>query len=149
MGGPYHLYFIIQLVVYVGLQLAKTEILGEVIKTTFSAVAITVAMLHQDQCSTAAGGVALGLIIQLLGTGRFWFTGYTEGWYAKWWLRTDDRAAVPFHVLSDIGNVLILVCAVYTPGRDAGTVDHFMCPAAGAGAWASAQNYVLSHLSSQ
>lgn len=134
MGGPYRIWFILQLVVYVVLTVAKTEILGEVIKTTVSAVAIIVAMLYEGECSIAAGGVILGLIIQLLGTGRYWTTGYRKGWYGKWWLRIDDRATVPYHVLSDIGNVLILVCAVYTPGSAAGTTDSLVCPA-GAGSW--------------
>lgn len=131
MGGPYHLWFIVQAVLFAGLELGKTEILGEVIKTTYCAIALVVAMLSEDKCSWAAYAVALGLVIQLAGTGTFWVTGNFGGWYAKWWLREDDRQLVPYHVLSDIGNVLILVCATYRPGLAPGTVDKLLWTSSG------------------
>lgn len=123
MGGPYHLWFILQGVLFAGLELGKTRFLGELIKTTYCAIAIMVAMLSEDKCSWAAYAIGAGLLIQLLGSGTFFVTGLINGWYAKWWLREDDRVPVSYHTLSDIGNVLILVCAAYTPGQAPGSVD--------------------------
>jgi len=123
--------FLAQVALFAGLQLGKTEILGEVIKTFYAAAAILIAMLSQDLCSWAAYGVAAGLVIQLAGTGTFWLTGYMNGWYAKWWLREDDRSMMPYHVLSDIGNVLILVCASYTPGQPSGSMDKLLWTSSG------------------
>eukprot|EP01063_Lacrimia_lanifica_P023480 TRINITY_DN3101_c0_g1_i1.p1 TRINITY_DN3101_c0_g1~~TRINITY_DN3101_c0_g1_i1.p1 ORF type:complete len:321 (+),score=74.71 TRINITY_DN3101_c0_g1_i1:1333-2295(+) len=131
MGGPYHLWFVLQAALFAALLIGKTQILGETIKTAYCALALALAMLHESTCSWAAYGVLAGLLLQLAGTGRFWLTGYTGGWYAKWWLRTDDRVAVPYHVLSDMGNALILLCAAYTPGVPPGGVDRALWTHAG------------------
>lgn len=121
MGGPYHAWFWGQLVLFAALE--KARFFGELIKTTYCALAISYAMLSADTCSWAAYVVVLGLLIQLAGSGTFFVTGLANGWYAKWWLREDDRVPVPYHVLSDIGNTLILICAAYTPGHPAGSMD--------------------------
>ena len=45
----------------------------------------------------------------------FYFRGRYFGWEYKEWRRDNDRAWVPYHVVSDVGNAIWIIAANYNP----------------------------------
>jgi len=110
------IFFVIQILIW--LITAKMKFLGEMIKTTFSYVAVSIVMcgsFNGGQCSGMCYGVICGTILQLAGSGSFYLIGQIKGHYYKLWLREDDRAFLPYHVVADIGNAMWMLSTAYAP----------------------------------
>jgi len=98
--------FVITIVIFTVTATLKT--LGELIKTTWAYFIITAWM-----CANAIEGdlpwvTLAGVMFQMIGSAGFYFHGQIFGHYYKPTFRTDDRKLVPYHIVSDTGNVLFL-----------------------------------------
>jgi len=127
MGGPCHLWFVISLLAFPLDQfVGKHKVLYQLLEAAYDYSAVCYAMFSADACSWASYVASVGLILRVA-EGMYIITGQCVSpparWHGKWWLREDDRATVAYHVVSDIGNSLMMVCSTYKHSAALGSID--------------------------
>lgn len=89
------------------------RLLGEVIKTVAGVACIGFIMCSRSNCSGNCYLCLVGGVLQIFATGSFYLVGQCRGHRYREWRRKEQRAWVPFHVVSDFGNALWIIGANY------------------------------------
>ena len=89
------------------------RLLGELIKTTVGVACIGYIMCSRSNCSGNCYLCLVGGAMQILATFSFYLVGQCRGHHYREWRRKENRAWVPFHVVSDLGNALWIIGANY------------------------------------
>jgi hypothetical protein len=64
---------------------------------------------HTVLCAVTAAGC----VLQLTGSGAFYWQCLRKGGVYKEWMREDERATLPYHCVADAGNALWMIATCY------------------------------------
>ena len=90
------------------------KFLGEQMKTLIATVVLGYVMCS-NHCNQNCLLTMVGGVLNVGAGWCFYFRGRCFGWEYKEWRRDNDRAWVPYHVVSDVGNAIWIIAANYNP----------------------------------
>lgn len=105
------------------LVLTPAKFLGELLKSMVAVMLLGYIMCTSPRCSGNCWLGALGGTISVSAGWAFYLRGRCSGWHFKEWRRVSDRACIPYHVVSDVGNALWIIALNYNPSSSSVAFD--------------------------